>query len=75
MLQIRVRNKIGDILKEKDKSQIWLIRKLCTMGYNFDRTRMSRWVNNEVQPNVAYLYLISIALDVEMNDIIEEVKK
>lgn len=58
-------NRLKVILAEKKKSNLWLSKQLgCTP------TTVSKWCTNTSQPPLEMLMKISIALDVELNDLV-----
>lgn len=63
-------NRIKEVLDEKGISQTWLANKL---GKSFNS--VNAYVCNRTQPNLETLLQISIILDVEMKDLISEVKE
>lgn len=58
-------NRLKVILAEKKKSNLWLSKQLgCTP------TTVSKWCTNTSQPPLEMLMKISMALDVELNDLV-----
>jgi len=61
----KVYNRIKAVLAEKDKTNIWLAEKL---GMN--RTTVSKWCTNEMQPTVDSLFKIAEALGVDVRELL-----
>jgi len=58
-------NRIAIILKEKSLSQYWLSIKI-----GVDRSTVSRWCSNELQPTMENLFKITKVLDVMPGDLL-----
>ena len=62
-------NRIKAVLAEKGKTNNWLAEKL---GRN--RTSVSKWCTNKMQPTVESLYQIAKALDVDIRELLVPTK-
>jgi putative transcriptional regulator len=62
-------NRIKAVIAEKGKSNNWLAEKL---GRN--RTTVSRWCTNEMQPTVESLFDIAKALEVDVRELLVSTK-
>jgi len=62
-------NRIKIVLAEKGKSNNWLAEAL---GRN--RTTVSKWVTNQMQPTVESLYEIAEVLDVDVRELLTSTK-
>lgn len=58
-------NRIKAVLAEKNKTNNWLAE---TLGKN--RTTVSKWCTNQMQPTVESLYEIAEALDVDVRELL-----
>ncbi|GAL83815.1 helix-turn-helix domain-containing protein [Sporocytophaga myxococcoides] len=58
-------NRIKAVLAEKGKTNIWLAEAL---GMN--RSTVSKWCTNDVQPTVETLFAIAKALDVNVRELL-----
>lgn len=63
-------NRIRVVLAEKDRTNKWLAEKL---GKN--RTTVSRWCTNDMQPSLETLMEIAGALDVDVCELLVSNKK
>ena len=63
-------NRIKEVLDEKGISQTWLAKK---MDKSFNT--VNSYVCNRSQPNLETLLQISLILNIDMKDLIEEKKK
>jgi transcriptional regulator with XRE-family HTH domain len=61
----KVYNRIKAVLAEKGKTNMWLAEKL-----EMNRTTVSKWCTNEMQPTVASLFKIAYALDVDVRELL-----
>lgn len=57
-------NKIKTVLVEKDKSAKWLAEKLKK-----DKSTVSRWCTNDMQPTIETFYQIAKLLDVDVREL------
>lgn len=57
-------NKIKTVLVEKDKTAKWLAEKLKK-----DKSTVSRWCTNDMQPTIETFYQIAKLLDVDVRDL------
>jgi transcriptional regulator with XRE-family HTH domain len=58
-------NRIKIILAEKGKTSIWLAQELKR-----DKSTVSRWCTNDMQPSLETLFQIALVLNVSAKDII-----
>lgn len=63
-------NRIKAVLAEKGKTNNWLAEQL---GRN--RTTISRWCTNEMQPSVESLFEIAKVLEVDVRELLISTKK
>lgn len=63
-------NRIKIVLAEKEKSAKWLADQL-----NKDKSTVSRWSTNDMQPTVETFYKIAEILDVEVRELFVPSKK
>ena len=63
-------NRIKAVLAEKNKSNNWLAAQL---GRN--RTTVSKWCTNQMQPTVESLVQIAKALDVDVRELLVSTKQ
>ncbi|GAA3941615.1 helix-turn-helix domain-containing protein [Chitinophaga oryziterrae] len=61
----KVFNRIKAVLAEKGKTNNWLAETL-----DVNRTSVSKWCTNTMQPTVETLFAIAEALDVEARDLL-----
>ena len=62
-------NRLKIVLAEKDKTNKWLAEKLGKSDVT-----VSRWVTNEVQPSLETLMEISVLLNVDIKELINNSK-
>jgi transcriptional regulator with XRE-family HTH domain len=62
-------NRIKAVIAEKEKSSLWLAEEL---GVN--KTTVSKWCTNEIQPRVDMLSRIAAALDVDIRELLVSTK-
>lgn len=63
-------NRIKAVLAEKDRTNIWLADEV---GKN--KTTVSKWCTNDVQPPIETLFAIANALDVDERELLVPNKK
>lgn len=63
-------NRIKAVLAERGKTNNWLAEQL-----KVNRTTVSKWCRNEMQPRVETLFLIAKALDVDVRELLISSKK
>lgn len=63
-------NRIRVVLAEQDRTNKWLAEKI---GKN--RTTVSRWCTNDMQPSLETLVELAKILDVDVRDLIHSTKK
>lgn len=61
----KVFNRIKAVLAEKDKTNNWLAEQL-----NVNRTTVSKWCTNSMQPTVETLFAIAEALEVDVRELL-----
>ena len=61
-------NRIKVILAEKEKSSKWLSEKV-----NKDKSTVSRWCTNDMQPSIETLFLIANILEVSPKDLLNDI--
>ena len=66
----KVYNRIKAVLAEKGKTNNWLAEQL-----DMNRTTVSKWCRNEMQPRVDTLFEIAEALDVDVRTLLVSTKK
>jgi len=64
-----VYNRIKAVLAEQGKTNNWLADKL-----EMNRTTVSKWCRNEMQPRIETLFQISKVLDVEVRELLVSTK-
>ena len=57
-------NRIKVVLAEKEKSAKWLAEQL-----NKDKSTVSRWCTNDMQPTIETFYKIAEILDIEVREL------
>jgi putative transcriptional regulator len=62
-------NRIKAVLAEKGKTNLWLAEKL---GKN--KTTVSKWCTNDIQPTIETLFNIARVLDVEARELLISTK-
>jgi putative transcriptional regulator len=70
MAEKRMYNRIKAVLAEKGKTNNWLADQL---GKN--RTTVSRWCTNDMQPTMDSLFAIAKVLDVDVSELLITTKK
>ena len=63
-------NRIRVVLAEKDRTNKWLSEKV-----DKNRTTVSRWCTNDMQPSLETIIAIANALDVDVRELILSTKK
>lgn len=63
-------NRIKSVLVEKDKSSKWLAEQLGR-----DKSTVSRWCTNDMQPTIETFYQIAMLLDVDISALLVPTKK
>ena len=66
----QIYNRIKAVLAEKGKTNNWLADEL-----QMNRTTVSKWCRNEMQPRVETLFLIAKVLDVDVRVLLISTKK
>jgi putative transcriptional regulator len=66
----KARNRIKVVLAEKGKTNNWLAEEL---GMN--RTTVSKWCTNQMQPTMETLFEIAEVLDVDVRELLVQTKK
>jgi putative transcriptional regulator len=65
----KILNRIKAVLAEKGKTNIWLADAL-----EKNKTTVSKWCTNDVQPTMATLFDIADALDVDVRELLNSNK-
>jgi transcriptional regulator with XRE-family HTH domain len=60
-----VYNRIKAVLAEKNKTNNWLADKL-----KMNRTTVSKWCRNDMQPRIETLFQIATALEVDVRELL-----
>lgn len=60
-----VYNRIKAVLAEKSKTNLWLAAEL-----KVNRTTVSKWCTNEVQPTMKSLFRIADVMDVDVRELL-----
>ncbi|XZF13044.1 helix-turn-helix transcriptional regulator [Chitinophagaceae bacterium MMS25-I14] len=66
----KILNRIKSVLAEKGKSNLWLAEQL-----EMNKTTVSKWCTNDIQPTIATLFQIAEALDVDVRELLVSSKK
>jgi len=70
MSEKRVFNRIKAVLAEKGRTNIWLAEEL-----NKNKTTVSKWCTNDVQPPIETLFEIADVLNIDVRDLLVSNKK
>lgn len=62
-------NRVKAVLAEQNKTNLWLAEEL-----KMNKTTVSKWCTNEVQPTVQSLFKIAKALDVDVRELLISTK-
>ncbi len=65
----KARNRIKAVLAEKDKTNNWLSEEL-----KMNRTTVSKWCTNQMQPTIETLYRVAEVLDVDVRELLVPTK-
>lgn len=65
----KIYNRIKAVLAEKGKTNIWLAE---TLGKN--KTTVSKWCTNDVQPTIETLFAVAKVLDVDARELLVPTK-
>lgn len=68
-MEKEVFNRIKAVLAEKGKTNNWLAEEL-----NMNRTTISKWCRNDMQPRVETLFQIANALGVDVRELLVSTK-
>jgi len=60
-------NKIKSVLAEQEKTSIWLAEQIGK-----DKSTVSRWCMNDMQPSIETLFLIAKALNISPKELLTE---
>ena len=60
-------NRIKSVLAEQDKTSVWLAEMM-----NKDKSTVSRWCTNDMQPSIETLFEIAKTLNVSPRELITE---
>jgi len=69
-IEKRFLNRIKAVLAEKGKTNLWLSEAL-----NVNKTTVSKWCTNDVQPTMESLFRIAEVLDVDVRELLFSNKK
>lgn len=61
----RIFNRIKAVLAEKGRTNLWLSEKL-----NVNKTTVSKWCTNDVQPTMDKLFRVADALEVDVRELL-----
>lgn len=65
-----VYNRIKAVLAEKGRTNNWLADEL-----DMNRTTVSKWCRNDMQPRIENLFQVAKALDVDVRELLVSTKK
>ena len=60
-------NRIKSVLAEQEKSSLWLAEQI-----NRDKSTVSRWCTNDMQPSIETLFLIAKKLNVTPKELLND---
>jgi len=63
-------NRIKAVLADRSKTNLWLAEQL-----NVNKTTVSKWCTNDIQPTMDTLFRIAGALDCDVKDLLVSNKK
>lgn len=66
----RIYNRIKAVLAEHGKTNLWLAAEL-----KVNRTTVSKWCTNEVQPTMESLFRIADAINIDVRELLVSTKK
>lgn len=66
----KIFNRLKSVLAEKGKTNLWLAETL-----DKNKTTVSKWCTNDVQPSLETLFDIAEALNVDVRELIVSTKK
>jgi transcriptional regulator with XRE-family HTH domain len=66
----RIYNRIKAVLAEYGKTNLWLAAEL-----DVNRTTVSKWCTNEVQPTMESLFRIADAINIDVRELLVSTKK
>ncbi|WP_319226682.1 helix-turn-helix transcriptional regulator [Draconibacterium orientale] len=66
----RIYNRIKAVLAEHGKTNLWLAAEL-----EVNRTTVSKWCTNEVQPTMESLFRIADAINIDVRELLVSTKK
>ncbi|CAH0998043.1 hypothetical protein EMA8858_04178 [Emticicia aquatica] len=64
---IKKYNKIKSVLAEQEKTSIWLAEQIGK-----DKSTVSRWCTNDMQPSIETLFLIAKTLEISPKELLTE---
>jgi putative transcriptional regulator len=70
MSERKIFNRLKSVLAEKGKTNLWLAETL-----DKNKTTVSKWCTNDVQPSLETLFDIADALNVDVRELIVSTKK
>ena len=65
----RILNRIKVVLAEKHRTSLWL-----SIELGINKSTVSKWCTNEIQPTVGNLFMIAEALDVNVRELLVNTK-
>ncbi|NQU80459.1 MAG: helix-turn-helix transcriptional regulator [Bacteroidetes bacterium] len=63
-------NRLKAVLADKGKTNLWLAEQL-----NVNKTTVSKWCTNDIQPSMESLFRIANVLDVDVRDLLVSNRK
>ena len=69
-MEKKAENRIKIVLAEKKRTSTWLAEQL-----EMNRTTVSKWCTNQMQPTMETLFAIAEVLDVDVRELIVSTKK
>ncbi|ABG60177.1 helix-turn-helix transcriptional regulator [Cytophaga hutchinsonii] len=70
MTERKIFNRLKSVLAEKGKTNLWLTETL-----DKNKTTVSKWCTNDVQPSLETLFDIAEALNVDVRELIVSTKR
>ncbi len=70
MVLMKVYNRIKAVLAEQGKTNNWLADQM-----KMNRTTVSKWCRNDMQPRVETLFQIAMVLNVDVRELLVSTKK
>jgi transcriptional regulator with XRE-family HTH domain len=70
MVLMKVYNRIKAVLAEQGKTNNWLADQM-----KMNRTTVSKWCRNDMQPRIETLFQIALVLNVDVRELLVSTKK